>query len=260
MHTENIGWKRGACRFEIEVFVLTQFQPQLLVFGYRKLMSGGKGESVMVAKEQPKLLSRGRQTRSVQPSGYSGRSAEVRKLSMAVRSTFTMNLRVLALLPSISLILLVQPGSYAGSAGADAPVRANFSGRWRMNKEKTDFAKFKTPDMIVRVIDHHDPTMNVHTVQTTGVNTSSSDVSYFTDGSTSKNVINGRDATSRTYWDGSALVVKTDMKTAKNEDEEIEDRYELSEDGATLTTTSHVVTSKGDITMKLVSDKEKVGG
>src|SRR5438270_637530 len=70
----------------------------------------------------------------------------------------------------------------------------------------------------------------------------------------------GRDATSRTFWDGGALVVRTEMKTAKNDDEEIEDRYELSEDGATLTTTSHVVTSKGDVTMKLVSDKEKVGG
>ena len=129
-----------------------------------------------------------------------------------------------------------------------------------MDKEKSDFAKFKMPDMIVRVIDHHDPTMNVHTVQTTGAKTNTSDVSYFTDGSTSNNLINGRDATSRTFWDGDALVVQTDMKTAKNEDEQIEDRYELSDDGSTLTTTSHVVTSKGDVTMKLVCSKENVGG
>ena len=128
-----------------------------------------------------------------------------------------------------------------------------------MNKEKSDFAKFKVPDMIVRVIDHHDPTMNVHTVQTSAGKTSSSDVSYFTDGSISTNVVNGRDATSKSYWDGSALVVRTDMKTAKGEDEQIEDRYELSQDGAILTTTSHVVTSKGDVTMTLVSDKEKAG-
>jgi hypothetical protein len=155
--------------------------------------------------------------------------------------------------------LLAHNGSYAGSVQADAPAHANFSGRWRMSKEKSDFAKFKMPDMIVRVIDHHDPTMNVHTLQTVGGKTNTTDVSYFTDGSTSSNVINGRDATSRTYWDGTALVVRTEMKTAKNEDEQIEDRYELSGDGATLTTTSHVVTSKGDVTMKLVCDKEKVG-
>jgi hypothetical protein len=49
------------------------------------------------------------------------------------------------------------------------------------------------------------------------------------------------------------------MKTAKDEDELIEDRYELSGDGASLTTTSHVITSKGDVTMTLVCDKEKAG-
>ena len=170
-----------------------------------------------------------------------------------------MNLKPL-LLPFTLLLLVGQPGAGAGSMGLDAPAHANFSGRWRMNKEKSDFAKFKMPDMIVRVIDHHDPTMNVHTIQTIAGKTSSSDVSYFTDGSISTNVINGRDATSKTYWDGTALVVRTDMKTPKNEDEQIEDRYELSQDGASLTTTSHVVTSKGDVTMTLVCDKEKAGG
>src|SRR3982751_2549219 len=123
-----------------------------------------------------------------------------------------MNLKISAVLPSLLLAFLVQPGIFAGSAGADAPAHANFSGRWRMDKEKSDFAKFKMPDMIVRVIDHHDPTMNVHTVQTTGAKTNTSDVSYFTDGSTSNNLITGRDATSRTFWDGDALVVQTDMK------------------------------------------------
>lgn len=170
-----------------------------------------------------------------------------------------MNLKFL-ILPFALLLLVVHPEANAGSATVDTPARVNFSGRWRMNKEKSDFAKFKLPDMIVRVIDHHDPTMNVHTVQTVAGKTSSSDVSYFTDGSISNNVINGRDATSKTYWDGNALVVRTDMKTAKDEEEQIEDRYELSEDGARLTTTSHVVTSKGDVTMTLVCDKEKVGG
>jgi hypothetical protein len=160
-------------------------------------------------------------------------------------------------LPLALLVLITQPGTFAGSVEADSPARPNFSGRWRMNKEKSDFAKFKMPDMIVRVIDHHDPTMNVHTVQTTADKTTSSDVSYFTDGVTSSNVVNGRDAASRTFWDGDALVVRTDMKTAKNEDEQIEDRYELSAEGTILTTTSHVVTSKGDVTMKLVCDKEK---
>lgn len=170
-----------------------------------------------------------------------------------------MNLRLSTVYPFVLIGLLVHSGVNAASVQAEASGHPNFSGRWRMNKEKSDFAKFKMPDMIVRAIDHHDPTLNVHTVQTMGGKTNTSDVSYFTDGSVSNNVINGREATSKTYWDGNALVVRTEMKTAKNDDEQIEDRYELSEDGTTLTTTSHVVTSKGDTTMKLVSEKERVG-
>jgi hypothetical protein len=126
-----------------------------------------------------------------------------------------------------------------------------------MDKEKSDFGSFNMPDILVRVIDQHDPTMNVHTVQTNGQKTSTVDATYMTDGSAANNVINSRDATSKAFWDGNALVIRTNMKTAKNEDEEIEDRYELSDDGQTLTMTSHVTTEKGEATLKMVCSKEK---
>jgi hypothetical protein len=142
--------------------------------------------------------------------------------------------------------------------GAQDTAHADFTGRWRMQKDKSDFAKFKMPEIVVRVIEQRGVTMNVHTVQTTGERTSTVDAVYQIDGTVSKNVINGRDATSRTFWDGKALVVNTDMKTSKNEDEQIQDRYELSDDGQTLTMTSHVVTEKGDVTMTMVCSKEAV--
>ena|SRR5436305_14458217 len=128
-----------------------------------------------------------------------------------------------------------------------------------MVKEKSDFGTFKMPDIVVRVIDQHDPTMNVHTVQTSGTNTVTNDVVYMTDGSPSTNVINGRDATSKTFWDGAVLNVRTTMKNAKNQDVLMEERYELSEDGSTLTTTSHITTEKGEANLKLVAEKEKTG-
>ena len=101
--------------------------------------------------------------------------------------------------------------------------------------------------------------MNVHTVQTSGKNTTTADVSYFTDGSESSNVINGHNATSKAFWDGPALMIRTDLKLANGETELIEDRWELSEDGETLTNTSHITTSKGEANLKLVCTKEKVG-
>lgn len=135
--------------------------------------------------------------------------------------------------------------------------RPNFSGRWRMVKDRSDFAGAVMPDAIIRVIDQHETTLNIHTVQTKGATTKSADVSYFIDGSPSTNVINNHEATSKTFWDGQALNVRTVMKMANGDEEVVEDRYELGDNGNTLVTTSHISTPKGGIVMKLVCEKEQ---
>lgn len=157
----------------------------------------------------------------------------------------------------LSAFLLVPQFGSAQSASAPA-VKPNFSGRWRMVRDKSQFRGFKMPDIIVRVIDHHDPTLNLHTVQTTGKQTSMSDVSYFTNGAESSNTINGREAESKAFWDGAALVIRTNMLTAKGEHEVIEDRWELSPDGKTLTTESHITTESGTADLILVCGKQNV--
>lgn len=156
---------------------------------------------------------------------------------------------------TLIFILLSSVGIFAQTDKSRPVAHANFSGRWRMDKEKSDFGKFRSPDIVVRVIDQHDPDMNVHLVQTTGDRTSTVDATYKTDNTPCSNVINGRDAISKSFWDGADLVVRTTMKNSKNEDEVIEDRYSLSPDGKTLTTTSHVVTDKGEATLLMVSNK-----
>lgn len=128
-----------------------------------------------------------------------------------------------------------------------------------MLKDQSDFGGFSVPDAVIRVIEHRDPTLNVHTIQTTGSKTTTADVSYFTDGSQAQNIINGHDATSKAFWDGPALVIRTNMKDSKGEDVVIEDRWQLSDDQQTLTTTSHIETPKGQVDMKLVCVKEKTG-
>ncbi|MBV9760326.1 MAG: hypothetical protein JO340_07180 [Acidobacteriaceae bacterium] len=145
----------------------------------------------------------------------------------------------------------------ASPQAALPPPKTDFSGRWRMVKDQSDFGGFTVPDAVIRVVEHRDPTLNVHTIQTTAGKTTTADVSYFTDGSQTNNVINGHPATSKAFWDGPALVIRTTMKDAKNEDVVIEDRWELSADGQTLVTTSHIETEKGQVDMKLVCVKEK---
>lgn len=169
-------------------------------------------------------------------------------------------MRFLSGLLLLSVSLLSSP-LHQNEEKKEAPKpagHADFSGRWRMDKDKSDFGKFKMPDIVVRVIEQRDPDMNVHLVQTTGDKTTTVDTVYKTDGSPSSNVVNGRDATSKSFWDGADLVIRTNMKTAKNEDEIIEDRYSLGHDGQTLTMTSHVVTDKGEATLVMVSNKVKL--
>lgn len=164
-------------------------------------------------------------------------------------------MRLLASLMPFALLLSAQPQEKEQPPAPSS--HTDFSGRWRMDKDKSDFAKFRKPDIVVRVIEQHDPDMNVHLVQTSGDRTTTVDVVYKTDGSSATNVVNGRDATSKSFWDGADLVIRTNMKTAKNEDEVIEDRYSLSNSGETLTMTSHVITDKGETTLTLVSNKVK---
>lgn len=150
-----------------------------------------------------------------------------------------------------ALILLLSAVAFAESSS-----HTNFSGRWRMLKEQSDFGKFSQPDLVVRVIDQHDPTLNLHTVETKSGKTSTADISYFTDGRESTNNRGGHDATSKAFWDGAALMIRTETTDSKNEQIEVVERWELSPDGKELTTTSDITTPAGAAHLKLVCEKE----
>jgi hypothetical protein len=138
------------------------------------------------------------------------------------------------------------------AAVAQSTPNTNFSGRWRMLKDQSDFGKFSRPDMVIRVIDQHDPILNLHTVDTTAGKTTTSDIAYFTDGTQSTNNRGGREATSKAFWDGSALMIRTETTDSKHDPIEIVERWELSPDGKILTSTSDV----GEAHFKLVCEKE----
>ncbi len=143
------------------------------------------------------------------------------------------------------------------AAGVDeAAKRPNYTGRWKMIKDQSDFGKFARPDIIVRVVDERDPTMNIHTIQTTGKKTATSDVSYFIDGRESTNLLSGRSATSKAFWDSNVLVIRTETKNSNEQATEIVDRWELSPNGEMLTIASHIETTAGTADLKLVCEKE----
>ncbi len=149
-------------------------------------------------------------------------------------------------------------GGQSSSSDQTEAKHPDYSGRWKMSKEKSDFGKFKAPDVIIRVIDEHEPTLNIHTIQTANGKTTTSDVSYFVDGRESSNVLSGRDATSKSFWDGPDLTIRTETTNSKGETTQMVDRWQLSPDGQTLTIVSRIETPNGEATLTLVCKREKL--
>lgn len=142
------------------------------------------------------------------------------------------------------------------AAAQNEPAHSNFTGRWRMLKEQSDFGKFSRPDIVVRVVDQRGNTLNLHTVETTSGKTSVADLSYFTDGTPASNTRGGRAATTKAFWDGDSLMLRTDTTDSKNEDVQIVEHWELSPDHNLLVTTSDITTPAGEAHLKLVCQRE----
>jgi hypothetical protein len=146
----------------------------------------------------------------------------------------------------------------AAAAGlAQSTAKPNFSGEWHMDATKSDFGKFQMPTTMVRVIVQKDPDLTIDTTQR-GVNgEQTSRVYYRTDGVETVNHMSSGVGTSHAYWDAKALVIRTTMKGRNDVDIEMEERWDLSADGKTLTATSHIGTTKGSVDLRLVCERAK---
>lgn len=130
--------------------------------------------------------------------------------------------------------------------------KPNFSGEWRMDAQKSDFGKFPAPTTILRTIAQKDPDLIVDTTQRAANGEQTAHVVYRTDGAETKNQFNTGEGLSHAFWDGNDLVIRTTMTNSKGFDVVMEERWSLSPDGQTLTTLSHIETSKGGADLKLV--------
>jgi len=152
---------------------------------------------------------------------------------------------------SLSILLLV----VAALGFAQTDNKTNYSGEWRMIREKSSFGKFTAPESLVRTVDQKDVTINVHTAQTGPAGKASADVTYYTDGRESINEVRGRESKSHCFWDGGVLVIRTYAKASNNASIETEERWELSADGKILTMISHMETELTQADFKLVCER-----
>lgn len=161
--------------------------------------------------------------------------------------------RVTILLAGMLAIASPQP-----TAWAQAAAKPDFSGTWIMAKDKSDFGGMPSPDKIIRVIDHKEPAIHVKTTQSQPDQPDATPtmVNYKSDGSETKNDIRGMAATSKAHWDGAVLLIETKLKAPNDSTLTFNEKWELSEDKKFLNTTSRITTPEGEVTLKLVSERQ----
>jgi hypothetical protein len=155
------------------------------------------------------------------------------------------------------LILSFFASAFLFCALAQPEAKPNFTGEWQMDTSKSDFGKFPVPTAILRKIVQTGADLSIETIQRTSSGEQTARVHYRTDGGDTTNQLASGPATSHAFWDGQTLVIRTTMKSKGDLQVLMEERWDLSPDGKTLTTASHIETSKGSTDLKLVCEKIK---
>ena len=135
----------------------------------------------------------------------------------------------------------------------------NFSGTWNLDAAKSDFGMMPAPESIVMVVDHKEPTVKVTTTQKSQMGDSSNDSTYTTDGKENVNKVRGpagdQDVKSTTKWSGTTLTTSRAIE-AQGMSIGIDDSWDLSADGKVLTINRQLKTPQGDLSMRLVLNKQ----
>lgn len=143
-----------------------------------------------------------------------------------------------------------------GLAAQATQAKPDFSGTWTLVADKSDFGEMPAPASMTRTITHKDPDLKIVTTQTGGMNgDTTTTTNLSTDGKPKTNDIGGSMMTTTGKWDGSAIVLHS-TANMQGADVSLDDRYELSDGGKTLTVTRKIGTGEGSFTMKIVLAKK----
>ena len=130
----------------------------------------------------------------------------------------------------------------------------NFTGEWKMNPTRSNFAPLPAPDRLVRKIVQHDTHLKIRTTQFGQQREIVTDLAYTTDGAECKNVIRGQEFTGNARWDGDTLVIESKREVQGMEIAQRE-KWDLSGDGQTLTIVNHVETPQSAFDITIVLEK-----
>lgn len=159
--------------------------------------------------------------------------------------TFTRRMTLLALGAMLSI--------------AAQPVKhPDFSGTWKLNKEKSVYGKIPVPDDYTMQVTHKDPALDFVATLKNPFGEHKSESKLKTDG-TENTIEQGRLLTKSTIsWQGAVMVMKSNIVITlgdQKHDATGEERWELSDDGKTLTVSASMKGANGEVAVKRVLEK-----
>ena len=130
----------------------------------------------------------------------------------------------------------------------------DYSGAWKINLAKSDFAQMGPPDGWTRTIKQAGSVLELESAQEREGNVARWSVKFEIGGPDAKFQMGGGDALGSLKWDGNVLVMTTRRDTPQGEIKQNE-RWELSADGKTMTVHGKLSGSFGEMELKLVWEK-----
>jgi hypothetical protein len=147
------------------------------------------------------------------------------------------------------------PAALLLAAVSQLCAQPNFSGEWKMNAAKSNFAPLPQPDRLVRKIVQHDSHLKIKTTQFGQQREIVTDLAYTTDGAECKNIIRGQQFTGNARWDGDTLSIES-KRTVQGMEIVQTERWTLSTDGRTMTIANNVETPQGAFDITIVLEKQ----
>lgn len=154
-----------------------------------------------------------------------------------------------------TMVIRVLPLALFLGTIAQLCAQPNFTGDWKMNPTRSNFAPLPQPDKLVRKITQHDTHLKIRTTQVGQQREIVTDLAYTTDGAECKNTIRGEVFTGSARWDGDALVIESKREVQGMEIVQKEN-WTLSADRRTITIVNHVETPQGALDITIVLEKQ----
>ena len=134
----------------------------------------------------------------------------------------------------------------------------NFTGEWKLSKEKSDFGGYAAPDSVEKKIEQDEPMIKVHSTQIQKGKTATTDLLFWTNDVDTRNFVNERNAYVTAEWVDTNLHVHTNMQDEVGRPVVMDETWTMSEDKQSLTESMEITTlRKGLLRMKLVFVKKK---